>query len=339
MITPIYRPSGPTSLSFTDQTGVTSGSVVSSNTITLAGPSGVSDVWPVTVDAAAGSPQISVNGGTWTDSRTPAAVARSGDTVQVRMIVGASLSTRTATIRVGSKSTTWSVTAAAWMPSDLGNLAIWNKAGAGECFTDAGVTVATAGQSVYRWRDKSGNSRHANQTVSGQRPTFQLSGGVYSVQFDGVDDFLTWASAINIGSNGGIYFVQTTTGDGGFAGNAGGAGTFQIRIGQSSLNKLSVYNGTTNPASDTLSASRGLITCNGFEFNGTTAYFYENGTAKGSGSFSGFSGQIIDVLGSVASGILPLAGKLHEVVVLTARPSDADRTALFGYFKTEWGTP
>jgi hypothetical protein len=40
-------------------------------------------------------------------------------------------------------------------------------------FTDAGTTpVTTSGQSIYQWNDLSGNSRHAIQATSGNRPTW-----------------------------------------------------------------------------------------------------------------------------------------------------------------------
>ena len=39
-------------------------------------------------------------------------------------------------------------------------------------FSDAGVTPATNGSSVYQWNDKSGNGRNVTQTTLGNRPAF-----------------------------------------------------------------------------------------------------------------------------------------------------------------------
>jgi len=70
----------------------------------------------------------------------------------------------------------------AWYdPSDLSTL-----------FQDsAGTTpVTAAGQPVGLMRDKSGRANHATQTTAASRPTYQTSGGLHWLVFDGVDDFL-----------------------------------------------------------------------------------------------------------------------------------------------------
>jgi len=69
----------------------------------------------------------------------------------------------------------------AWYdPSDLST--VWQDA--------AGTTPATAGDPVGRIDDKSGNGNHATQSTSTKRPTLQTSGGLYYLDFDGVDDFM-----------------------------------------------------------------------------------------------------------------------------------------------------
>lgn len=74
-------------------------------------------------------------------------------------------------------------------------------------FTDAGVTpVKVNGDLVYRWSDKSGNSRHATQTTSGNRPTWvpPASGrnGLGALAFNGSkwSDFSDYSS-LNFGAN------------------------------------------------------------------------------------------------------------------------------------------
>lgn len=62
-------------------------------------------------------------------------------------------------------------------------------------FTDAGVTpVKVNGDLVYQWNDKSGNSRHATQTTSGNRPTWvpPASGrnGLGAVSFNGSSNYI-----------------------------------------------------------------------------------------------------------------------------------------------------
>ena len=73
----------------------------------------------------------------------------------------------------------------AWYdPSDLST--VWQDA--------AGTTPATAGDPVGRIDDKSGNGNHATQSTSTARPTLQTSGGLYYLDFDGVDDFMKSSS-------------------------------------------------------------------------------------------------------------------------------------------------
>jgi len=80
----------------------------------------------------------------------------------------------------------------AWYdPSDLSTL-----------FQDAAGTIpVTAGnQQVGLMRDKSGRGNHASQTVSSSRPIIRSSGGLWYLEFDGVDDFFV-TSAINFAAS------------------------------------------------------------------------------------------------------------------------------------------
>lgn len=70
----------------------------------------------------------------------------------------------------------------AWYdPSDLTTL-----------FQDSAGTipVTAAGQPVGRMLDKSGRGNHAIQATSAARPTYQTSGGLHWIVFDGVDDVM-----------------------------------------------------------------------------------------------------------------------------------------------------
>lgn len=66
-------------------------------------------------------------------------------------------------------------------PSDLSTL-----------FQDAAGTipVTAAGQPVGRVLDKSGRGNHASQATATSRPILQQSGGLWSLLFDGVDDWM-----------------------------------------------------------------------------------------------------------------------------------------------------
>lgn len=68
------------------------------------------------------------------------------------------------------------------------------------CYTDAGTTAASDGQSVYRWADLSGNSNHANQSTSSLRPVWRETwwNSRPAVEFDGTDDILEVTSSTTL---------------------------------------------------------------------------------------------------------------------------------------------
>jgi len=70
------------------------------------------------------------------------------------------------------------------------------------CFTDtAGTTAAGAGDSVARINDTSGNANHATQTNPDNRPVLQqTAGGLWYLDFDGVDDWIATAIGTPLGA-------------------------------------------------------------------------------------------------------------------------------------------
>jgi hypothetical protein len=82
--------------------------------------------------------------------------------------------------------------AGAWYdPSDLSTL-----------FEEDGTTPASVDGPVGKILDKSGNGNHLLQTTETKCPTLKLAGGLYYLEFDGVDDGLRSAD---------IDFTGTTT--------------------------------------------------------------------------------------------------------------------------------
>jgi hypothetical protein len=95
----------PSAFSFTDQTNVALGTLVTSNSVTI---SGIDCAAPVTVSGD-GSPQIRINGGSWTTG--PSTIA-SGDTLELRTTspdtCGGSFDV---SVSVGPVSDTWTIAA------------------------------------------------------------------------------------------------------------------------------------------------------------------------------------------------------------------------------------
>jgi hypothetical protein len=98
----------------------------------------------------------------------------------------------------------------------------------------AGTTPVTAvGQPVGKILDKSGNNKHATQSVSGSRPILQYDGADYYLSFDGVDDGLATPS---------IDFTSTTTLTM-FAGLYKNDDTLRGSVVESAPNYYSIYGG------------------------------------------------------------------------------------------------
>ena len=123
----------PSGLSFTDLTGQSLGTSVTSNTATITF-TGCSSALSVSVTGAA-TAQISVNGGAWTTS----GAVYSGQTLQVRLTSSNTANTMlTATVTVGSSSTNWHVT------SRLGSLKVFLTSGTYIGGTIGGLSAADA---------------------------------------------------------------------------------------------------------------------------------------------------------------------------------------------------
>jgi hypothetical protein len=70
--------------------------------------------------------------------------------------------------------------------------------GPATCFTDvAGTTAAAENDTVARINDSSGNGNHATQSSADARPALKkTAGGLWYLDFDGVDDFLWNSNAV-----------------------------------------------------------------------------------------------------------------------------------------------
>lgn len=67
-------------------------------------------------------------------------------------------------------------------------------------FQDSAGTIAVtaSGQPVGKILDKSGNNFHLTQATSSSRPTWQSSGGISSLLFDGTDDYLFYTGTVPV---------------------------------------------------------------------------------------------------------------------------------------------
>lgn len=102
-VTTLAADTTPNAFNFTDVTGAALNSLITSNSLSIAG---INSATSVSVSGT-GSPQISINGGAWATSGT----ITNGQTLAVRLTSSASFSTAsTATVNVGGVTDIWSVT-------------------------------------------------------------------------------------------------------------------------------------------------------------------------------------------------------------------------------------
>jgi len=84
-------------------------------------------------------------------------------------------------------------------PLSLSPAAWYDPSDSTTLFTDAGTTAVTAdGDVIGRINDKSGNTRHWNQTSGSLKPLWKTSGGLSWIELDGVDDILAAASVATL---------------------------------------------------------------------------------------------------------------------------------------------
>ena len=115
-------------------------------------------------------------------------------------------------------------------PNAIANLALWLKADVG-AFVDAGVTLATNGQTVQQWNDQSGNGRNVTQATALNRATWNTNqvNGLPALNFN-----LHWYNIpAGLGTgNISVLAVCNVAGNHSYALLGGSGGTPQFDIGQ-----------------------------------------------------------------------------------------------------------
>lgn len=238
-----------------------------------------------------------------------------------------------------------------WTPALLPGLVAWYKSTNG-VYVDAGVTLATNGQTVQQWNDQSGLNNHLKQVTGGNRPTYQAAGfnSLSTVTLSSGTWMATTADSVAMGS--------------GLVGSAFAVG--QSTVFGSNVRAISyVENGQTSDGVSNHSAAWLLNS------SGTTFASYRNGFFANDSSFSLNTnlrfGNIYDntndtnyvnnvagtpvaatgltwtspgtILIGTASTTSPAnfwSGPLSEIVITNTALSSGDRLNLDNYFKIKW---
>lgn len=210
----------------------------------------------------------------------------------------------------------------------------WYEPSPTTCFTDtAGTTAAGVGDAVARVNDSSGNGNHATQVTAAARPILQqTAGGLYYLEFDGVDDSLTAAYS-------GAFSAITRSV--GFRTNANG----DFILDDDALNNSGSFYFTSGNLR--LWSGGGITGTGGWVLGDdeiAVATISAAGAATLSGSGNSASGTIGPPtstdgirLGASGSGSAPLNGRIYAVVDLDRVVTAGENTSLQAYLALKSG--
>jgi hypothetical protein len=315
----------PDVFDFTDQSGVGWNVQLSSNTVTLSGPS--TGVWSLMLRGSAGTPQMSINGGSWVTE----GLARTGDTVQLRMTSANAGSTgRTANLYINGLSVIdWVLTTVAFSPAIISGCKVWLTA-------DAGITK-DGSDNVSAWADQSGVGNNATQATGANQPKWidNVLNGKPVLRFDGSNDRIRIANSVDYAT---IFVV---------AKYSGGA-TFNQ------------YPGIISPSSSSPSPQYFFIGANGSAsfYNGTSSALFQtkiyvNGTNTDSfsplssfkvvyglsNSGSAATRSNVDVGNNANDGSSFWNGDIAEVIAYDSVLGSTDLTNLMNYLNAKYNLP
>ena len=234
-----------------------------------------------------------------------------------------------------------------FVPTDIAGIKVWYDS------DDAASFTYSSGSVVSQWDDKSGNGLHMVQgTVTNQPSRTGTRNARSTVVFDGVDNFMTYASSLSLGmTNLSVFLVAVETtivvscgflvahpGSGSDFNNAAG---FSID-GSSGFQWGVAVNGVfpANGANNILPLSNiGFTKAEGAGNLKT----YQDGTAGATGAGSATGTATSLVLGarysSGAVGAPYLTGEIAEVLIYDTVLGTTDRQSVESYLKTKWNTP
>lgn len=220
------------------------------------------------------------------------------------------------------------------------------------------TTITAVNSGVSEWRDKSGNNRHATQTVSGSRPLY--GSGFFNsrsgIQFDGSNDFLQIAhtSALNMQiPSGTVSIVYSWTGEGFrlFQKKNGLGSEFDSYFAspQNLTSFVGAFGATFSP-----SVTSGVSYINVGTWNNSLIFNYLNGSLSVPSSVTNgtLSSSGMDPTFTPASNSDPLylgmrfnptgssgnfGGTFAEVVFTPSTLDTSTRQKLEGYFAHKWG--
>ena len=252
-------------------------------------------------------------------------------------------------------------------PTEITGLQLWLDASDSATLFDAtsGGSAVAADGGVARWEDKSGNSRHATQGTSANRPARKtaIQGGMDVLRFDGSNDVLTSSDFLDLSSGQavtvlavckrsalGAYhaivskFDRTASG----AENANTEDGWSFRFTDSNKVDAAFFKdaaATTRISNSTVSASAFAV----FAMKATagslttTTALYRNGETLATSS-SGSVETMDDTSYAMQIGAEAYLGQylsffngdIAEIIIYNSALSDTDRAAVESYLLAKW---
>ena len=226
-----------------------------------------------------------------------------------------------------------------WTPAEI-TTALWLDA-------DDSSTITLVSSAVSEWRDKSGNTRHAEQTTPARRPSVATASinGRNSIQFTEADE--EWMQA-DYGSllaqPNDVYIVATYESPGTRSYFFDGTDTSNRNALGRGINaddgRFYLFSGEATAArisGDVVSIPIPATIWNG-RFNTTASQVFKNGTSYLAGNLSAAQGANGITIGAARLGAFGfLTGKVAEVIVLNGLATTEERQLLEGYLAHKWG--
>jgi hypothetical protein len=234
---------------------------------------------------------------------------------------------------------------AIWLDASDGSTMYQERTG-----VSATTLVASDGDPIGTWRDKSGNARHVTASSDAKRPTYKVAthNGRSSIYFDGVNDNFIITSSILSGMSGYSIFMVRQWEVPGVTGVifAGSNNTFEyVAVLAGSVTGRRSYISAGNYGSTaTLSLSSSVVSLiyDGTKSNNATRLVRRTNGAQDALSFAGTIPATSEAHTSITIGSLTdsanwFKGYILEIVVLSSTATADKISQMERYLAAKWG--
>jgi hypothetical protein len=282
------------------------------------------------------------NGTTWT-TFTGAAASTATTATVTGLTNGTSYRFRVAGVNaagVGAFTAASSaVTAGAFSPASLANLAMWLDASVSTSLYDStsGGSLVSGGGTVQRWQDRSGNGNHATG-LTGPTRSLAAVNGLDALSFS---SSLLRNTSLNVSGSSQSLFMVVKFASGSFQiaggfGTASSFGALLIESNRSAGTHSATFGGSGSENQAAGGSSSNATKSFGAVLGGGTGSLIINGTTAATVSRDSVSSGSGLTLGSYYD-IVPLSGLLCEVVYLPRTVTAGEISNLQTYFAAKWG--